>query len=162
MRISKMGGVIVAGAVLALPAAGIAAKSVSPKNGSFKGTPKYKVSGKSESAKLTITVAKHKISAVELIATVAPQDKKHSHGIACGVANDFPTTGYKRSGTISASGQYSYTFSTKSSGFNDKITVVGHFTDATHAVGTWHDVFDGSASHSHCDTGKLHFSVSHV
>ncbi len=161
MRLKTMGALAATG-VLALPAAGLAARNVKPTDGTYTGGPHYTVAGKSEKASLTITVAKRKITAVTLLAAIPPKDTRLSKGPACGSANDYTTKGYKRAGTTSASGQFNYTFTSKSKTFSDKITVVGRFTDSTHARGVWRDVMDSKASRSHCDTGKVSFSVAHT
>lgn len=159
MRIRTLGLAVAAGA-LALPATGLAG-NVRPDNGKFTGTPHYKVAGKTEKGSLTITVAKHKITEADFLASIPPIDTKHSKGPACGAANAYPTKGYKRVGTTSASGQFNYTFTQKGKGFSDTISLVGRFTDPTHATGTWRDQLSSSSSNSHCDSGKVRFSVTH-
>ena len=45
----------------------------------------------------------------------------------------------------------------------DKVTLVGRFTDASHATGTFRDVLDlKGGANSHCDTGKVKFTVAHT
>ena len=81
MHISKLGGTIGACALLAVPAAGFAASGTTGYNGRFTGTTHYQVTGKAQTAALTITVARHNIRSVDLLAaSTLPVDAKHSHG----------------------------------------------------------------------------------
>jgi hypothetical protein len=161
MKSTKLACVLGACSLVAVPAAALAAGAVHPRSGKFTGTPHYKVSGKPESATLTLTVAKGKIKQVDIIAAVLPLDPTHSHGVACGSANDISSSGDKSAGTVSKSGQFNYTFTNKSKNFSDRITLVGRFTDPTHATGTFRDHSTIPVANSKCDSGKVKFSVKH-
>jgi hypothetical protein len=163
MRRTKLGGLAAAGVLAAVPAVAFAAatKTIRPEDGSFTGSPHYKVSGTAETAQLTIPVTRHAIAGVQLIARVLPLDRRTSHGPACGSANEITTQGYKRSGTIARDGHFSYTFASKGKGYTDKITLVGRFTSPTAATGVLRDRDNVTVARSYCDTGKVRFSVTH-
>ena len=158
MRNTRLAGLIAVGTALAIPAAGIAAKAITPKNGQLKGSATYPFQGATASGQVTITVAKHKISGVDFKSVYPPVDPADSSA-GCGSANDYSTSGFKRTGTISVSGHFNYTFTDKAN--SSKITLVGQFSDASHATGKWRDVYSIKALNEHCDTGTLKFSVAH-
>lgn len=168
MHISKLGGALAAGALLATPAAALAAGHIVPANGKLTGTPHYKFRSQPASGKLTVTVAGHRISAVELRSTTPPLDAAKSHGEVCGAVTDLTSKGHHATGTVSPSGRFHYTFSEtfKQAGKvtnTDTITLVGRFKDARHASGTFRDVSDFTAASApgvgHCDSGSVKFSV---
>lgn len=162
MSRSKRGGVIAAVVMVVLSLAAVAvASTVSPKNGTYKGKAHYEVSGKRYSASLTITVAKHKISRVQMLAkTPVPVDQKTSTNSGFCAAQSFDTKNYKRTGSISKDGAFKYTFKSNPSG-SDRVTVTGTFKSATKAVGTYRDIYTIPAMGLKCDTGKLPFLVKH-
>lgn len=163
MNAYKYAGIAVASVALAVPAAGLAARQVTPRTGSFKGTVTYPFQDITATAPLALTVSNGQISRVVLGPTAyLPSDPSTSHGNACGSASSIDTKGYKRSGTTSTSGQFSYTFAKKfASGISDKVTVVGKFTDSTHATGTFRDIENIPPAMSYCDSGKIKFKVTH-
>lgn len=169
MHISKLGGAIAAGALLTTPAAALAAGHIVASNGKLTGTPHYKFRTRPASGKLTVTVRGHRISAVQLLATMPPLDAKDSHGEVCGAVTDITTKGHHAKGTISPSGKFDYTFTEtfKQAGkvtATDTITLAGRFKNATHATGTFRDVSDYTAASApgvgHCDSGSVKFSVA--
>jgi major membrane immunogen (membrane-anchored lipoprotein) len=183
MRIRLFGALVVV-ASLAVPGAGLAAgrhgrihthrhsgraKAIKPADGTYKGTAKWSFNGHSQTDKLTITVAKGQITQVQLLG-VTPLDKKHSKGAACGGATDYATNGDKRTGGMSSTAHFSYTWfgknKTKTYKTTDTEYLAGRFTAATHMTGTWRDVFTDTFSNKklpsmHCDTGKLAFTAAH-
>lgn len=171
MRISKLGSVAVVGAALAVPAAGLAAGAIAPANGRFVGrTAKYVAHGKTRTGKVTLTVAKHRITGVTLLTADPPFDAKRSHGMSCDVANEFLTKGHKASGTLARNGKFHYKFKSTSYYHHVKqgteiITVTGAFTNAKHVKGTFRDEVTFTAASpggkGYCDTGTVHFSGSH-
>lgn len=169
MSRSKRGGVIAAVMLIVLSLAAAAlATTISPKNGTYKGNAHYKVSGKGYKASLTITVSKHKIAQVQMLAGYPlPVDQKTSQNAGFCAGQSWNTKGEKRTGTIAKDGAFKYTFksakTTATSKSSDQLTVVGQFTSSTKAVGIVRDVnaFSSSAFSVKCDTGKLHFTVKH-
>lgn len=170
MRSSRLVSLAIAGAALAVPAVGLAASAVAPANGKFTGQPHYSYRSTPATGKLTITVAKHKISGVELVGALPPLDAKHSHGNACGAINDIASKGYTARGTVSRNGGFSYTFTQtyKHRGqvvSTDTIKLTGRFIDAKHAKGTFSDTSNWTAAsapgQAHCESGGVSFSVSH-
>ena len=171
MRITRI-GLIAGAALLAVPAAGLAAGTGSPANGKFTGAPHYTSRGKQVAAKLTITVARHKIVAVELRAsgTNLPPLAKDSSGEFCGAINDLVSKGHKSKGTIGRNGTFKYAFTqaTKYKGHvvqTDTITLAGRFSTSKRVTGTFRDVAAFTAASApgkaRCDSGKLTFSASH-
>lgn len=123
-------------------------------------------------AKLTITVSRHKIVAVELLAsgTNLPPLAKGSSGNACGAVNDLVSKDHKSKGTIGRNGTFKYTFTqaTKYKGQvvqTDTITLIGRFRTSTRVTGTFQDVAAYTAASApgkaRCDSGRLTFSASH-
>ena len=170
MRNLKISGVIVAAALLVTPAAVLAAGSVQPANGKFTGELHYTdFRGKSEVGKLTVTVAKHRIAGVKLLAPTPPVTK-NSSGLACDAITAFVSKGHHVKGSVSRNGSFRYTF-TEAFTYGgkvtntDTITLSGMFTSAKRATGMVRDVSDSTAASAtgkgHCDTGKLKFTVSH-
>jgi hypothetical protein len=164
MRRSSRGGIAAAVALMATSAGvALASGAITPHNGSYAGKPSYTVKGKSETATFTLTVAKHKVSALKILAQVLPLDSSTSYGQFCGAANEITTKGYRRTGKITSAGHFSYSFhKSYSGGMTDVFSVVGHFKSPTHAVGYLRDITTMPNLHSKCDTGKVHFSVKHA
>ena len=170
MRISKLGSLAVTGAALAIPAAALAAGTISPANGKFTAKPHYSFRGRPATGQLTLIVAKHKVSRVALLGALPPLNAKRSHGNACGAVNEISSQGYKASGTVSSTGQFTYKFSEtyKQGGkvaWTDTIRLTGRFTDAKHVKGTFSDTNDWTAASapgkSHCESGNVSFSATH-
>ena len=137
------------------------ARAVKPSSGTFKATLHYKVAGTSQTGDLQFAVAKSKVMSVSLAARKIPLDAKHSHGQYCGSASMIDTMGFTRSGTTSASGQFNYTFTQKYTGGSvDRIYLIGRFTTATRATGTYRYLFDMPSLKSHCDGGVVPFPAA--
>jgi hypothetical protein len=152
----KFAGSLLAAALL-LPAAALAA-GITPHGGVFKQTLHYNTSAGASTAKLTVTVARGQITGAEMIANALPYSSKLSHGYACTSVNDLTTKGYKRTGKVTPSGQFAITFANKDA--TDQIQLVGRFTSATHAKGSFRDRFSAKVAKSFCDTGNLAISVT--
>lgn len=170
MRNLRISGVIAAATFLVTPAVVLAARSVHPANGKFTGQPHYKdLRGKREVGKLTVTVARHRITGLTML-TPTPPVTANSSGLACGAITAFVSKGHHVKGTVRRNGSFSYrlTESFKYGGKvtnTDTITLNGRFTSARRAAGTFRDVASYTAASAigvgHCDTGKLRFTVSH-
>lgn len=168
MSRSRRGGAVAAAVALLATSAGaaVASTAITPKNGTYKGHAHYTVAGKAHTASLTVTVAKHKVSRVQMMAQYPlPIDQQTSQNASFCAAQSWDTKGEKRTVTLGADGAFKYTFksasSTATSKSSDKLTLVGKFTSATKAVGIVRDVntFSSSSLNLKCDTGKMHFSV---
>lgn len=170
MHISKLGSLALAGAAFATPAAALATGTISPANGKFVANPHYSFRGRAATGKLTLTVAKHKLSLVVLLGTLPPLNAKRSYGNACGAVNEISSHGYRASGTVSSTGRFNYAFreTYKQGGkvaWTDTIRVTGRFTDAKHVMGTFSDTNDWTAvsapGKSHCESGNVSFTAAH-
>ncbi|MHB1836264.1 MAG: hypothetical protein ACYCXW_15010, partial [Solirubrobacteraceae bacterium] len=151
MRNLKISGVVVAATLLVTPAAVLAAGSVHPANGKFTGEPQYKdFRGKSEVGKLTVTVARHRITGVSLL-TPTPPVTANSSGLACDAITAFVSKGHHVEGSMSRNGSFGYRF-TESFKYDgkvtntDTITLEGRFTGAKRAAGTFRDVSSYTAA----------------
>jgi hypothetical protein len=137
--------------------AALAVAAIVPHSGRFKQVLHNKVPGGTAATTISITVAGGQIKSARMVGTVLPYSSKLSKGYACQNVNDDntadPAGAYVRTGKVDASGHFDVTFVSKK--IDDRVTVVGHFTDAKHAVATFRDVYVVKIAKSHCDTGNL-------
>ncbi|MGI8411200.1 MAG: hypothetical protein ACR2QA_01625 [Solirubrobacteraceae bacterium] len=165
MRVAKACSGLAAGLLVGAAPPGLAADVVTPGSGQFRARLAYMAGTKPEHAVLRITLSANRISTVHLNTSfLLPYDSKLSHGVGCNERIEkIYTDGDKDAGGVRRDGSFSYTFSSNSPVFSDRVIIAGRFTDAKHAAGTYRDLYTlkGRTFASRCDTGQLKFSASH-